>query len=256
MTAPHDPLESLADRARRALRDNDEARNQVQMIAAEVRAQSQQETTPFRPARSGESGNALAEDRMAEARRQAAEAGAMAQKPVRQSEPVLLIGRSQPERGEPTPVPIAPTWDKPAATPDVPVPDRAVAAAPEEPAPVWHREVPAPRLLPPEPQTAALVERRMQAIRLVRDLEPRRNCFRQHVQELQQRLTRTPTDSVHYVALLGRLSEAHAELSRLVAQMEEAQHVIRSTEWLMEVLTDPTRTWSRPAGEEMAAGAR
>ncbi|MFZ5814215.1 MAG: hypothetical protein ACOY93_02775 [Bacillota bacterium] len=111
----------------------------------------------------------------------------------------------------------------------------------------------------PEPtwqETVGLVQRRVEAIRLVRELEPRRLSFRQRVAELSSRLARTETDSVHYAQLLERLAEAHGHLVRLEGQIEEAQHLIRSSEWLLDLLTDPTRAGGSPAGEELKPLAR
>ncbi|MFZ5824485.1 MAG: hypothetical protein ACOY94_09165 [Bacillota bacterium] len=167
MTAPQESLESVAERARRALRDNEEARLQAQ--------QALRETQPQTP-------------------------------------PLLQAG-----------------------------PQAQTEAVPQAPVHLGHEATPG---------TMELLERRMWAIQLVRELEPQRACFRQRVQELSRRLAQTPTDSVHYAQLLQRLAEAHTELSRLEGQVEEAQHVIRSTEWLMELLSDPTRTWARQAGQE------
>lgn len=88
-----------------------------------------------------------------------------------------------------------------------------------------------------------LVTRRLEAINLTRGLEPRLRCCRELVRELSQRLSQTSTDSVHYEGLLTRLRKAHAELRWLETQMEEALHVIRSTEWLVEILADPMPHW-------------
>lgn len=182
MTVNQEALESVAERARRALRDNDEARFQAQHVPREAQPQMMAPQHPARP-------------------------------PAPQSEVV----------------PVQPQAEQ-----------------------AWHR--------PPEQGAAAgtleLLQRRMSAIHLVRELEPQRTCFRQRVQELSQRLAQTPTDSVHYAHLLQRLAEAHGELSQLEAQVEEGQHVIRSTEWLMELLSDPTRSWGRPAGREQNSVAR
>lgn len=175
MTAPQESLESVAERARRALRDNEVARLQVQQVD-----------------------------------REAQEADRRAQQTDREPQP-------QPQ-------------------------------------------VPAPAHLKPgdggASSTLELLERRMCAIQLVRELEPQRSCFRQRVQELSRRLAQTPTDSVHYAQLLQRLAEAHGELTRLEGQVEEAQHVIHSTEWLMELLSDPTRSWGQLESQERDSIAR
>jgi hypothetical protein len=107
----------------------------------------------------------------------------------------------------------------------------------------------APKPPPSGPATLPdihLVTRRVEAINLTRGLEPRLRCCRDLVRELSQRLGQTATDSVHYEGLLARLRKAHAELRWLETQMEEAQHVIRSTEWLVEMLADPLPAWKGP----------
>lgn len=181
VTTPQEALDSIAERARRALRDNDEARLQIQQMAHE-------EDAP--PPRT---------------RLQAAQGQGQPLRAVREVE----------------------------------------AAQPPAAKPAWGEH---PDEGPERP--ADQVERRMRAINLVQELEPRRTCFRERVQELSQRLATTPSDSVHYASLLQRLAEAHAELVWLEERVEAAQHAIRSTEWLMEMLSDPFRRWERPARQE------
>ncbi len=138
-----------------------------------------------------------------------------------------------------------------------PKPEVARPAAPEAHA---HPAAPvgpitgAPRPVVPEPsgpplRASDLIEQRIHAIHILRELDPKRFCFRQRVEELSRRLVHTPGDSVHYGDLLQWLAEAHAELRRLESQIEEAQHVVRSTEWLVDMLTDPTRRPTTPECE-------
>lgn len=96
------------------------------------------------------------------------------------------------------------------------------------------------RQAPPFGSPAALIAERMRAIARVKELEPRLATSRLRANELSQRLTSTPTDSVHYAELLRWLAEVHAELRELEGEYEEAQHVIRSSAWLMKMLADPT----------------
>lgn len=131
-----------------------------------------------------------------------------------------------------------------------------------DPLPTDESEQPQPSSCAPPPQglaawpaasgeqrlDAEIVARRVQAIQLTRSLEPRLRCSRKLVQELSRRLGQTATDSVHYEGLLRRMREAHGELRWLEGQMEEAQHVIRSTEWLMEMLADPLPLWRELQG--------
>lgn len=281
MTNPHEPLESIAERARRALRDNDEARLQAQLTTSEVRTQGEP-----RPDGQGLGGRLpLHEAHTEEARRLSMEARVLAEQVQIGSVTDVRVPAEPSFRRDPA---AAPTWMQPVASQrPLPVPE-AEEESPFAALPAWmepnesvypHGERPvrntepaAPLVMAPVPElqevqapmpqspvrmpesradAASLVDRRMRAIYQVRELEPRRTCFRQRVHELQQRLSHTPTDSVHYAHLLARLAEAHGELNRLEGHIEEAQHIIRSTEWLMEMLTDPTRSRGRPAAEEL-----
>lgn len=178
MTTPQEGLESVAERARRALRDNDAARIQAQQMAREA---------------------ALEEDALSEEAVPDREMAVMHHGPGQNRSEVAA------DRDEAAVAPLH-QWDGY---------DRVDVVH-------W-------------------LDQRLQAVHLVRELEPRRACFRQRVQELSRRLGQTPTDSVHYADLLERLAEAHRELSHLEAHVEASQHLIRSTEWLMELLTDPAR---------------
>jgi len=86
---------------------------------------------------------------------------------------------------------------------------------------------------------ADLIAQRIQAIARVKELEPRLASARARAAELSQRLTSTATDSVHYAELLRWLAEVHVQLRQLEAEYEEAQHVIRNSAWVMDLLADP-----------------
>lgn len=83
------------------------------------------------------------------------------------------------------------------------------------------------------------VELRLRAIRLVRDLEPKRACYNERVRDLSLSLVETSGDSIHYKALLEKLREAHEEWLRLEEKLLAANYVIRSTQWLVDLLADP-----------------
>lgn len=83
------------------------------------------------------------------------------------------------------------------------------------------------------------VELRLQAIRTVRDLEPKRACQSDLFRVLTRRLQDTPNDSIHYEELLQQLRVAHGELRNLEQELWKANHRIRSTQWLVELLGDP-----------------
>ncbi len=83
------------------------------------------------------------------------------------------------------------------------------------------------------------VELRLLAIRTVRDLEPKRSCQSELFRILTRRLLDTPSDSIHYEELLQQLRVAHAELRRLEQELWKANHKIRATQWLVELLDDP-----------------
>jgi|GEM_PF-2964431 len=105
---------------------------------------------------------------------------------------------------------------------------------------------PSPKLAAQPLRAPDLIEQRLHAIQVLRELAPKRTCYRQRVDELSRRLVNTPGDSIHYGDLLQWLAEAHGELRRLESEIEEAQHVVRSTEWLVDMLADPTRTPTSP----------
>lgn len=92
----------------------------------------------------------------------------------------------------------------------------------------------------PEPSgTTEQIEQRLRAIQLVRELEPRRACCIDRVKELSRSLTQLPEHSIHFRTVLDRLREAHAEWQVLEEKLQAAQYVIRSTQWLVELLSDP-----------------
>ncbi|HWI61270.1 MAG TPA: hypothetical protein VNT75_05520 [Symbiobacteriaceae bacterium] len=90
----------------------------------------------------------------------------------------------------------------------------------------------------PSPTTEQ-IEARLRAIALVRDLEPRRSCYADRVKDLSRSLTQLPEHSVHFRTVLDRLREAHAEWQVLEEQIQSAQYIIRSTQWLVALLADP-----------------
>jgi len=100
-----------------------------------------------------------------------------------------------------------------------------------------------------EPTPAAShIADRLQAIAMVRELEPRRACYADRVKELSRSLTNLPEHSVHFRTVLDRLREAHGEWQVLEEQLQAAQYVIRSTQWLVDLLADPY-TGSREVAE-------
>lgn len=80
---------------------------------------------------------------------------------------------------------------------------------------------------------------RLRAIAMVRELEPRRACYADRVRELSRSLTHLPEHSVHFRTVLDRLREAHGEWQVLEEQLQAAQYIIRSTQWLVDLLADP-----------------
>lgn len=90
-------------------------------------------------------------------------------------------------------------------------------------------------------EIAEQVDLRLQAIRLVRDLEPKRTRCAERVRELSRSLGATPGDSIHYRALLDRLGESHEDWLELEEKLWSAHYVIRSTQWVVDLLTCPTR---------------
>ncbi len=96
------------------------------------------------------------------------------------------------------------------------------------------------------------IERRMQAIHLVRELGPKRACYGDRVRELSRHLASLSGDSVHYRNVLERLREAHQEWLALEQKLWEAADVLRSTQWLVDLLADP----SAESGAGEAAATR
>lgn len=250
MTIPQEPLESIRERARRALRDNDDVRLQSSPDPRGAEPPVGRDPIPPAPEPVPLRREPLVVPESPFRRDPAVVVEtAVRRDPLAVESPFRLTAESrlQPNPlSEPAPAPL-PTY-APASEP-APAPMPTPAPAPD---PGFSS---VPQMLEPS-ETGSLLARRMGAIHVVRELEPRRTCARQRVQELQQRLSQTSTDSIHYPQLLQRLAEAHGELNRLEAQIEEARHIIRSTEWLMELLTDPTRSWGRHPGEEMEKVAR
>ncbi|MBY6277067.1 hypothetical protein [Symbiobacterium thermophilum] len=110
------------------------------------------------------------------------------------------------------------------------------AAPPQPPA---HVDSPRPVRSPAAGSPTELIAQRMQAIARVKELEPRLASARARAGELSQRLTSTPPDSVHYAELLRWLADVHVQLRQLEAEYEEAQHIIRNSAWVMQLLADP-----------------
>jgi hypothetical protein len=97
----------------------------------------------------------------------------------------------------------------------------------------------------PAPVTEAsryteLIDLRLRAIRLVRDMEPKRACFSERVRSLSQNLVEVPGDSIHYRSVLEKLREAHQEWLGLEEMLWAANYMIRSTQWLVDLLADPS----------------
>lgn len=92
------------------------------------------------------------------------------------------------------------------------------------------------------------VELRLQAIRLVRDLGPKRSCFAERVRDLSLSLVETSGDSIHYRAALEKLHEAHEEWLRLEEKLWAATYIIRSTQWLVDLLADPSERTGEATG--------
>lgn len=88
--------------------------------------------------------------------------------------------------------------------------------------------------------TTDQIDLRLKAIRLVRDLEPRRACYAERVRDLSRTLMQLPGDSVHYRNVLEKLREAHGEWMALEERLWAANYIIRSTQWLVDLLADPT----------------
>jgi hypothetical protein len=94
-----------------------------------------------------------------------------------------------------------------------------------------------------------LIQERLKAIRLVRELEPKRSCFADRVRDLSRTLTQLPGDSVHYRAVLDKLRDAHAEWLALEERLWAAHYVIRSTQWLVDLLANPLEEGKEPGSE-------
>lgn len=87
--------------------------------------------------------------------------------------------------------------------------------------------------------TTEQIEQRLRAISLVREMEPRRACYADRVRDLSHSLTQLPDHSVHFRTVLDRLREAHAEWQVLEEKLQAAHYIIRSTQWLVDLLADP-----------------
>jgi len=85
---------------------------------------------------------------------------------------------------------------------------------------------------------ADLVEMRLKALRQLHETEPRRACCADRVRDLSRTLAETSGDSIHYRSLLEKLREAHDEWLRLEEKVWAARHLIRSTQWLLQILSD------------------
>lgn len=126
--------------------------------------------------------------------------------------------------------PVAPSAGVPAAPAPVAGTQAATSAAPS---PAEGRTEPA--------DLAALVLERLKAIRAMQELLPKQTCSSQRVRELSHTLATTSGESVYYRSILDHLREAHEEWLDLEEQLWDADHIIRSTQWLMEMLAEPTR---------------
>ncbi|MGE5673753.1 MAG: hypothetical protein ACM3XM_07675 [Mycobacterium leprae] len=98
-----------------------------------------------------------------------------------------------------------------------------------------HLRVPGPN------EYARLLHQRLHAIRVIQEREPEQLCAGRRVRELSKALAETPGDSVHYRAMLHCLREVHEEWLRLEEEIAAANHIIRSTQWLVELLAEPPR---------------
>lgn len=84
-----------------------------------------------------------------------------------------------------------------------------------------------------------LIARRLGAIRVVRELGPKKDCFGRQVRDFSRHLAELDGDSIHYRSVLEKLREAHEEWLRLEERLLEAGYIIRSTQWLIDLLTAP-----------------
>jgi len=103
---------------------------------------------------------------------------------------------------------------------------------------------------------AEQVELRLRAIRLMRDMEPKRACYGERVRDLSRSLAETAGDSIHYRSLLEKLREAHEEWLRLEERLWAANYIIRSTQWLVDLLADPALALTGDAQVSEAAATR
>jgi hypothetical protein len=88
-------------------------------------------------------------------------------------------------------------------------------------------------------EIAEQVDLRLRAIRMVRDLEPKRVGCADRVRELSLSLGITPGDSIHYRSLLDKLGETHEDWLELEERLWSAHYLIRSTQWIVDLLTCP-----------------
>ncbi|HEY3367848.1 MAG TPA: hypothetical protein VGK74_22545 [Symbiobacteriaceae bacterium] len=211
MAIPHQPYESLRERARRVLLDNPPPPARVpgdlaspvapEQVSPAPRVMMDQVSPPVTPEYPAIEGWQML---------QRAEAAASAPAP------------QQPLTQQPAPQqPVAP------AAPFLP----AARAAQHQPAPAQ----------PEALNFTAMVQQRLQAIRMMQELMPKQACSSQRVRELSQSLGTTPGDSVYYRSILEKLREAHEEWLDLEEQLWDADHVVRSTQWLVDILSEPTR---------------
>lgn len=84
-----------------------------------------------------------------------------------------------------------------------------------------------------------LIARRLGAIRVMRELGPKKDCYGRQVRDFSCHLAELDGDSVHYRSVLEKLREAHEEWLRLEERLLEAGYIIRSTQWLVDLLTAP-----------------
>lgn len=136
---------------------------------------------------------------------------------------------------------------------DNPDPELLLAAVPPNPGSQAATPAAQASQAPPTfdpPSNAGHIANRLQAIAMVRELEPRRACYADRVRELSRSLTHLPEHSVHFRTVLDRLREAHGEWQVLEEQLQAAQYVIRSTQWLVDLLADPYTGSREVAGGE------
>lgn len=105
----------------------------------------------------------------------------------------------------------------------------------------------------PEGSYTELVELRLQAIQQVREMAPRRACYGEWIHDLEQSLSQIPRHSVHYRPTVQRLLEAHEEWLELEERLRAAHEVIRSTQWLVNLLTEPSVASASTQSKEVAS---